>query len=60
MYEYIVFKSSFAQPKTEAFGIRFIAHRIYTLKGGVGGEGSSLFLKSPICDGVQSMSSQIS
>ena len=36
MQEYTVYKSSFAQPKTEAFGTRFIAQPIhtYTLKGG--------------------------
>ena len=37
MYEYTVFKSSFAQPKTEAFGTRYIAQRIYTYAKGGGG-----------------------
>ena len=38
MYEYTVFESSFAQPKTEAFGTRYIAQRIYTYAKGGGGD----------------------
>ena len=37
MYKYVVFKSGFTQPKTEALGTHFIAQRIYT-KARVGGK----------------------
>ena len=38
MYEYAVFKSSFVQPKTEAFGTRTIAQPIYTYAQWGGGK----------------------